>query len=137
MPSKIYVITQEIEEMTTAIATPGRKFFDTHLEAIAAGKIDEMVDRDYAEDAVLTTFFNGFSDRTAPFTVKGRPAIKEFFHRYMSLIGNIDVKTLDFTETESAIFFQATFTSNLGLATVGDAWYMQNGKIAYHFGFWV
>jgi hypothetical protein len=131
------VLIKEIEAMTATITTPGRKFFDTHLEAIAAGKIDEMVDRDYAEDAVLITFFNGFSDRPAPFTVKGRSEIKKFFHEYMSLIGNIDIKTLNFTEAESAVFFQATFTSNLGLATVGDAWYMQDGKIAYHFGFWV
>ena len=123
--------------MTTVAVSSNRKFFDAHLEAIAAGKIDEMVDRDYAENAVITTFFNGFPDRPAPFTIKGRQEIKKFFHEYMNVIGNIDVKTLDFTETETSIFFQATFTSNLGLAIVGDAWYMQNGKIAHHFGFWI
>jgi ketosteroid isomerase-like protein len=95
-----------------------------------------MVDRDYTEDAVLVTFFNGF-DTPPPLTIKGREGIKKFFHEYMNTIGTIDVKTLGFTETEDAIFFQATFTCNLGLATVGDAWYMRNGQIAYHFGFWV
>lgn len=124
--------------MTTAtsITSPGRQFFDTHLEAIAAGKIDEMVDRDYTENAVLVTFFNGFADETAPMTIQGRKAIKQFFHQYMKVIGAIDVKTLNFTETESTVFFQATFTCNLGLVTVGDAWTMENGQIAYHFGFW-
>jgi hypothetical protein len=119
----------------TSLTSPGRQFFDKHLEAIAAGEIDEMVDRDYTQDAILITFFNGF-DQTAPLTIKGREAIKRFFHSYMRVIGTIDVKTLDFTETESSIFFQATFTCNLGLVTVGDAWTMKNGQIAYHFGFW-
>lgn len=122
--------------MTTTIVSPGRKFFNTHLETIAAGKIDEMVDRDYTEDAVLITYFNGFPDQPQPITIRGREHIKKFFHKYMSVIGNIDIKTLDFTETENSIFFQATFTCNLGLVTVGDAWYMQDGKITYHFGFW-
>jgi hypothetical protein len=123
--------------MTTATSTtsPGHQFLDKHLESITAGKIDEMVDRDYTQDAVLITFFNGF-DETAPLTIRGREAIKRFFHNYMRVIGTIDVKTLDFTETESSIFFQAKFTCNLGLVTVGDAWAMENGQIAYHYGFW-
>lgn len=122
--------------MTNSIVSPWRKFFDTHLETITAGKIDDMVDRDYAEDAVLITFFNGFA-APPPLTIKGRKNIKKFFHEYMSVLGNIDIKSLEFTDTEDAVFFQATFTSNLGLATVGDAWTMRDGQIAYHFGFWV
>jgi hypothetical protein len=122
--------------MTVSTVTPGRQFFDTHVETIMAGKIDEMVDRDYTEDAVLITFFNGFQT-PPPLTIKGRENIKKFFHDYLKTIGYIDIKSLDFTETEGAIFFQAKFNCNLGLVTVGDAWTMRDGQIAYHYGFWV
>jgi ketosteroid isomerase-like protein len=121
--------------MTVSTVSKNRLFFDRHLEAIAAGDIETMVDRDYSEDAVLTTFFNGFPDQSAPITVRGRPEIKAFFQKYMNTIGEIDVKTLNFTEAEANVFFQATFTCDLGLMTVGDAWVMKDGKISTHFGF--
>lgn len=123
--------------MTASTLSPGRQFFDKHIETILAGKIDEMVDRDYALDAVLITFFNGFADTPPPITIKGRENIKKFFHDYLKTIGSIDIKSLDFTESEGAIFFQAKFNCNLGLMSVGDAWTMRDGQIAYHFGFWV
>lgn len=122
--------------MTNSTVSPGRQFLDAHVEAIVAGNIDEMVDRDYTEDAVFISFFNGF-DTPPPITIKGREGINFFFHEYMSVIGTIDVKSIDFTEFENAIFYQTTFNCNLGLATAGVAWTMQDGKIAYHFGFWV
>ncbi|MFN6559498.1 MAG: nuclear transport factor 2 family protein [Nostoc sp. ChiSLP01] len=122
--------------MAVSTISPGRQFFDKHLETIAAGKIDEMVDRDYAEDAVLITFFNGFENTPAPITIRGRENIKKFFHDYLRTIEYIDIKSLDFTEAENAIFFQAKFNCKLGLVSVGDAWTIRNGQIAYHFGFW-
>ena len=119
---------------------PGQAFFDTHLERIGAGEIDAMVDNDYTPDAVLITFFNGFDDEEPPMTVRGRDGIKAFFHKYMSVIGTIEVKKIDFVEdfdgTEGSIFFQAEFTCALGLMKVGDAWTMKDGKIAIHYGFW-
>ncbi|MBR8833781.1 MAG: hypothetical protein DSM106950_07000 [Stigonema ocellatum SAG 48.90 = DSM 106950] len=121
--------------MTTSTVSPGRQFFDTHIETIMAGKIDDMVDRDYAENAVLITFFNGFQT-PPPLTIVGRKNIKTFFHDYLKTIGYIDIKSLDFTEAEGAIFFQAKFNCNLGQVSVGDAWTMRDGQIAYHFGFW-
>ncbi|MBE9062265.1 nuclear transport factor 2 family protein [cf. Phormidesmis sp. LEGE 11477] len=121
--------------MIVSTISKNRLFFDQHLEAIAAGDIEKMVNRDYAEGAVLTTFFNGFADQPAPITVKGRSEIKKFFKKYMDVIGEIDVQTLDFTEANGNVFFQATFTCDLGLMTVGDAWVMKEGKIATHFGF--
>ena len=123
--------------MVTSTISPGRKFFNTHLETIASGKVDEMVDRDYTEDAVLITYFNGFADMPAPITIQGRENIKQFFHKYMKAIGHIDLKSLDFTETEDTIFFQANFNNDLGSVNAGDAWMMRDGKIAYHFGFWI
>ncbi len=123
--------------MTVSTVSPGRQFFDKHIETISAGKVDEMVDRDYAEDAVLITFFNGFVNTPPPITIIGRENIKQFFHDYLKTIGFIDIKSLDFTEAEGAIFFQAKFNCNLGQVSVGDAWTIRDNKIAYHFGFWV
>jgi hypothetical protein len=119
-------------------ATPGRQFFDGHLARISAGKIDEMVDNDYTENAVLITFFDGL-DTPPPITVRGRAAIKDFFHRYMEVVGNIDVKSLDFAEDydgkQGGICFQAAFDSRLGRLTAADAWFMKDGKIDFHQGF--
>ena len=122
-------------KMTTAI-TPGQKFMDAHLASIGAGKIDEMVDRDYTENAVLITFFPAF-ETPPPLTIKGREAIKKFFHKYLNLIGNIEIKNMDLTETEDTIFFQTSFNCNLGLVQAGDALTLQNGQIVHHFGFWI
>ena len=122
--------------MVASKVSLGRQFFDTHIETIMSGKIDEMVDRDYAEDATLITFFNGFQT-PPPLTIQGRENIKAFFHNYLKTIGFIDIKSLDFTEAEGAIFFQAKFNCNLGEVSVGDAWTMRDGQIAFHFGFWV
>lgn len=120
--------------------TPAREFYEKHLEQIAAGRIDEMVDHDYTQDAVLITFFNGFDDSPPPMTIKGSAAIKEFFHKYMEVVGSIDVKTVelaeDFDGTSGGICFQASMNCNLGLVKVGDAWQMRDGKIFYHYGFW-
>lgn len=127
----------EDKKMKVSTISLGRKFFDKHIETISTGKIDEMVDRDYAEDAVLITFFNGFENTSAPITVNGRENIKTFFHDYLRTIEYIDIKSLDFTEAEDAIFFQAKFNCKLGQVSVGDAWTLRNGQIAYHFGFWV
>lgn len=119
---------------------PGQAFFEQHLARISANQIDTMVDNDYTDDAVLMTFFNGFPDENPPMILKGKEAIKQFFHQYMSVIGSIDVQKIDFTEdfdgTTGSIFFQAQFICALGLMEVGDAWTMKEGKIQYHYGFW-
>lgn len=121
-------------------STPAREFFDKQLERIAQGRIDEMVDNDYLDDAVLITFFNGFEDSPPPMTVRGGGAIKEYFHKYMGAVGSIDIKTLNFAEDydgkNGSIFFQTTFICNLGLVNVGDAWQMRDAKISRHFAFW-
>ncbi|MFO1424449.1 MAG: nuclear transport factor 2 family protein [Candidatus Competibacteraceae bacterium] len=118
------------------------QFFENHLNLIAAGKIDEMVDHDYTEDAILITFFNGFKDMPPPIAISGRQAIKDFFRRYMTVIGKINIKTIICShenykaEGKGAVLFQAEFECDLGLMKVGDGWEIRDGKIATHFGFW-
>ena len=117
------------------MATRGREFFDKHMEYIYAGNIEGMIDDQYREDAVLISPFDVLST-PPPHIVRGRPALKEFFGTYMSWQGAIEVESLyDFAETEDAISFQAIFTSQTGRWVVGDAWYMLDWMIAYHFSF--
>lgn len=118
--------------------TPGRKFFDEHMKYIYAGKIDEMIDDQYTEDAVLISPFDVLKT-PPPHVVKGNKALKEFFHTYIGYQGSIDVEKLyNFAETDDSIFFQAIFTSKTGKWVVGDAWHMRGGltgKIDVHYSF--
>ncbi len=121
-----------------AVTTPGRKFFDEHMAYIYAGKIDEMIDDQDAEDGVLISPFDVLST-PPPHIVKGNKALKEFFHTYIAYQGSIQVeKSYNFAETDDSIFFQAIFTSKTGRWVVGDAWHMRGGltgKIDVHYSF--
>lgn len=115
--------------------SPGRKFFDEHMEYLNAGDVEGMIDNQYQENAVLISPFD-FLDTSPPHIVQGRPSLKEFFRKYVAWQGTINVESLyDFAETEDAISFQAIFTSSTGRWVVGDGWYMQGNLIVYHFSF--
>jgi hypothetical protein len=115
--------------------SPGRKFFDEHMAYIYTNKIDEMIDNQYTEDAVLISPFDVLKT-PPPHIVQGRKALKEFFHVYLDWQGSIKVEKLyDFVETENSIFFQAIFTSKTGRWVVGDAWHMRGNQISAHYSF--
>ena len=115
--------------------TPGRQFFDEHMKFIYANDIDGMIDNQYTEDAVLFSPFDVL-DTPPPHVVRGREALKAFFHKYLAYQGAINVESLDnFAETDNSIFFQAVFTSKTGRWAVGDAWHMTNGMIDTHYSF--
>ena len=66
--------------------------------------------------------------------VKGRDALKTYFHGYIEMLGDIVVESTDkFAETDDAIFFEATVSSKLGRARVYDAWTLRDGLITHHF----
>jgi hypothetical protein len=119
--------------------SPGRKFFDVHLDYIYANKIDQMIDDQYTEDAVLISPFEVPGYGPGPHIVKGNQALKRFFHAYIAWQGELrDVSVNNFAETDDSIFFQALFTSNSGRWAVGDAWHMRGGltgKIDVHYSF--
>lgn len=118
-----------------ASTTPGRQFFDEHMAYIYANKIDEMIDEQYTEDAVLISPFDVLST-PPPHIVRGRKALKDFFHTYINWQGSINVESLyDFAETDESIMFQAVFSSKTGKWVVGDAWHMQGRKIKVHYSF--
>jgi len=113
----------------------GRTFFDEHMSYIYANKIDDMIDEQYTEDALLISPFHVLNN-PPPHIVRGRKALKEFFHTYIAWQGSINVEELyDFAETDDSIYFQAIFTSQTGRWVVGDAWHMRDGKIDVHYSF--
>jgi hypothetical protein len=121
--------------MTATPQTPGRKFFDEHMAYIYANKIDEMIDVQYAPNAVLISPFDVLPT-PPPHIVRGNKALKEFFRTYIAWQGAINVEKLyNFAETDESIFFQAIFTSNTGKWVVGDAWHMNGGQIYVHYSF--
>jgi len=102
---------------------------------IYANKIDQMIDDQYAQDAVLISPFDVLKT-PPPHIVRGNKALKEFFHTYIDWQGAIQVEQLyDFAETPESIFFQAIFSSKTGKWVVGDAWHMKGGKISVHYSF--
>jgi len=116
--------------------TPGRKFFDEHMAYIYANKIDEMIDDQYAQDAVLISPFNVYPNPPPPHIIRGNAALKKFFRTYIDFQGSINVEEIsNFAETERSIFFHAIFTSQTGRWAVGDAWHMHEGKIQVHYSF--
>jgi len=115
--------------------TPGRRFFDQHMVYIRENRIDEMIDDQYTPDAILFSPFD-ILDKPPPHTVRGTQALKDFFHKYVTWQGSINVESLyDFAETDTSIFFQAIFTSKTGRWAVGDGWHMTGGKIDTHYSF--
>jgi hypothetical protein len=118
------------------MTTPGRQFFDKHMQYIYAGDLDGLIDDQYHPEAVLLSPFDILESKPPPHIVRGRPALKEFFNNYVRWQGSINVESLyDFAETEEAISFQAVFTSNTGRWVVGDGWSLKDGLIYYHFSF--
>ena len=121
--------------MSVTEQTPGRKFFDEHMEYIGKMDVDGLIDDQYTEDALLISPFD-ILDTPPPHVVRGREALKDFFRKYLSWQGEIAVESLyDFAETDDAISFQAIFTSHTGRWVVGDGWHMTDGKIDTHFSF--
>lgn len=68
------------------------------------------------------------------FTVQGHAAIREHFEGYLERLGRLKLKSTDkFTETEDAIFLEATITTQLGEARVYDVFLLRDGKATHHF----
>lgn len=115
--------------------TPGRKFFDEHINYLTTGDVEGMVNKTYKEDAIL---YNAFPclDVPPPNVIEGREELIRVFKIYLAYQGEIQVDSLyNFLETEDVISFQATITSpKTGKWVVADIWLMDAGQIARHFG---
>ncbi len=109
----------------TETVTPGRVFYDRHIQFLVDKDVDGLVETSYARDAELVTFQT---------VINGREALRRYFRDYIEMLGDIVVESTDrFAETEDAILFEATVRSKLGRARVYDAWVLSDGRITHHF----
>jgi len=103
----------------------GQQFYRRQLEYLQNVDIRGLVDNQYAEDAEMVGF---------DFTAKGRQAIYDHFVNYMKVLGRIELNSTDkWAETDDSIFFEATMSTNLGVARVYDAFVLRDGKASHHF----
>ncbi len=120
--------------MTTTRVTPGRKFFDEHMQYVAANDIAGMVNNTYTEDAV---FYNTFPiiNSPTPNIIRGREEIINAQKAIFEQQGNIKAgEPYNFIEDGDVISFQIEVTSpNTGKWKIADVWLMRDGKIARQF----
>lgn len=104
--------------------TPGKAFYRRQIAALEARDLNALLAQ-YHPDASMVGY---------DFVVKGHVAIKKHFEGYLERLGALKLKSTDkFTETEDAIFFEATITSRLGEARVYDVFLLRDGKATHHF----
>ena len=109
----------------TESRTRGRELYDRQIKFLVDKDVDGLIDTNYAPDAELISFHT---------VVKGREALRTYFHGYLEMLGDIVVESTDkFAETDDAIFFEATVRSALGRVRVYDAWVLRDGQITHHF----
>ena len=83
------------------MATPGRQFFDEHMQYIVNQDMVGMIKNTYAEDAILYNAFP-FLDTPPPNVVKGHEQLIDVFEKYLAYQGEIEVNSLyNFLETDS------------------------------------
>ena len=104
--------------------TPGKAFYQRQIAALEARDMEALM-RQYHSDATMIGF---------DFTVMGQAAIRKHLEGYLERLGTLKLKSTDkFTETEDAIFLEATITSRLGEARVYDVFLLRDGKATHHF----
>ena len=102
----------------------GKAIYDEQIRALETGDLDALMQQ-YADEAVLVRF-----DKT----VIGKANIREFMKGYMETLGSFKLMSTDkFTETNDAIFFEATVLSDHGQAQVYDVFMLRDGKITHQF----
>lgn len=105
--------------------TPGREFYDRQIEYLRSRDVDGLVAQQYRPDATLVGF---------EFTRRGSDELRAHFHDYLERLGRIELLSTDqFTETDDAIFFEATVRTDLGEARVYDVFVLEDGKASHHF----
>jgi ketosteroid isomerase-like protein len=107
------------------VASIGRRFYDEQIAYLEAADVEGLINNHYHEDAVLIGF---------DVTIRGRAALIEYFHRYLAQLGSLALKSTDkYTETEDAIFFEATIATAHGEAKVYNAFVLKDRQITRHF----
>ncbi len=103
-------------------------FVKKHLDLLAAGDANALVDNDYHENAVMVLMVSD-----TPQVISGKPALKQLFAMYLRDIyrGLVTMKKLGLSD--DSICLEATIMTTGGESGVWDALYMKDGKILRHY----
>lgn len=102
-----------------------RAFYDRRVALLEAGDVETIVTEQYAEDAVLVSF---------DVTRRGRDELRSHFQDYLVHLGGLELLSTDkYTETDDAIFFEATVRTGHGVARVYDVFILGDGRATQHF----
>lgn len=105
-------------------AFPDNPFYRRQIALLEANDPDGLMTQ-YHDDAVLVG---------VDFVVRGKEAIRRHMEVYLARLGTLKLKeTLAFAATDDAILFEATVQSDLGEATVYDAFVLRDGKATHQF----
>lgn len=105
-----------------------KEFYDYHLELLKKGDVNELVEHDYHEEAVMLLLA-----QEEPVVIKGRNALKGQLGYYVENIYRGLISTDKFVENEDSMFFEATINTAFGPSKVYDALYMKDGQIYRHY----
>jgi len=98
--------------------------YDHQIEYLEAGDLDGLLSQ-YADDAKLVRF-----DRT----ISGKEDLREFFAGYLAAIAPFKLVSTDkYTQTDDAIFFEATVSAGGNEVKVYDVFMLEGGLITHHF----
>ena len=123
-------VRRAVEEIQSPIGmvadTPGKKFYLRQVQNLIAGDPEQLVELNYAPDALLTS---------AEFVVRGKDNLKSHFRNYLKWVKIKKVLSTDkFVETDSTILFEATVLTNYGVGRVYDCMVLNSDRlITYHF----
>jgi len=122
--------------MSTATITPGRQFFNEHMEYVFRKDFAGMVADTYTDDCVLIHNFP-FFDSPPPYTVRGKQAIIDAETTIFEHQGDIEAgEPFNFVEGDDFIAFQIIVTSpHTGRWLINDYWDLRDGKIARYFAY--
>jgi ketosteroid isomerase-like protein len=105
--------------------SPGTVFYERQVALLEAGDVDGLVEHQFHEDATLISF---------DVTRRGREALRRHFRDYLQSLGSMKVVSTDkLTETDDALFFEATIRTDHGTARAYNVFMLRAGKATHLF----
>jgi hypothetical protein len=105
-----------------------QEFYDNHLVLLDNNDVNELVDHDYHDDAVMILLV-----AEEPIYVYGKEALKQQLGDYLTNIYRGFISTEKLAITEDSIHLEATINTAWGPSKVYDALFLKDGKIFRHY----
>lgn len=105
--------------------TPLKQLYERQVGYLKARDVDALMDNNYAEHVILTTFGGVYT---------GREAVRQYYRDRVQALGDVDFLSTDkFVESDGAFYFEATVRSAEGVRKVYNGCVVRDGRITHHF----